>query len=85
MIHWQTVSGCIALLLIAVLWRDISRRRRRKLPPGPRPLPVLGNVFSIPRRDMGAGFRELSKKHGEQGREASFQRHVLTTLSTAVS
>ncbi|KAM5546017.1 hypothetical protein V8D89_000143 [Ganoderma adspersum] len=65
MITWHTVSGCIALLLIALLWRDIGQRRRRTLPPGPRPLPILGNVFSIPRRDMGAGFRELSKKHGD--------------------
>ncbi|KAI0644223.1 cytochrome P450 [Trametes meyenii] len=35
------------------------------LPPGPRPLPILGNVLDFPKSHPGRGFRELSEKFGD--------------------
>ncbi len=39
-------------------------RRKARLPPGPKPIPIIGNVLDMPRRHFGREFAELSKKHG---------------------
>ena len=53
---------------IAAVFATISRgnRRRRGLPypPGPRPLPVIGNLLDIPKRFSWIAYNQLSKKHG---------------------
>ncbi|KAI0763593.1 cytochrome P450 [Trametes elegans] len=44
-------------------WR--ARTRGRPLPPGPRRLPVLGNMLSIPTWKPWLGFRDISARYGE--------------------
>ena len=41
-----------------------ARRGCRPLPPGPRPLPVLGNLLDIPKRHPWRGYKEYSKQYG---------------------
>jgi hypothetical protein len=44
--------------------RDRQRRRGLPYPPGPRPLPLVGNLFDIPNEFSWLTYVDLSKKHG---------------------
>ena len=42
-----------------------ARTRGRPLPPGPKPLPVLGNIFNMPRSRQWIAYRDLGRVFGE--------------------
>jgi hypothetical protein len=44
--------------------RVYQRRGRLPYPPGPRPLPLVGNLFDIPKELSWLSYVQLSKKHG---------------------
>jgi hypothetical protein len=44
--------------------RDYQRRRGLPYPPGPRPLPLIGNLLDIPKEFSWLAYTQLSKKHG---------------------
>jgi len=44
--------------------RDYQRRRGLSYPPGPRPLPLIGNLLDIPKEFSWLAYTQLSKKHG---------------------
>ena len=54
------ISSLVAFLAI----RDYQRRKGLPYPPGPRPLPLIGNLFDIPREYSWLSYTQLSKKHG---------------------
>ena len=54
------VSSLAAFLAI----RDHQRRRGLPYPPGPRPLPLVGNLLDIPKEFSWLSYTHLSKKHG---------------------
>ena len=43
--------------------RDL--RRGRACPPGPRPLPNIGNLLDIPKESSWLAYADFSKKYGE--------------------
>ena len=53
-----------ALVLILLSSRRWSRHRRR-LPPGPKPLPLLGNLLDIPKEQPWVKYKEWAKQYGE--------------------
>jgi|SRR6266851_369479 len=55
------------LLFLAAIRAARDRQRRRGLlyPPGPRPLPIIGNVLDIPKRFAWLAFSKFSKKYGD--------------------
>ncbi|XP_021108742.1 cytochrome P450 2C55 isoform X3 [Heterocephalus glaber] len=55
------VLGLSCLLLFS-LWRQSSGRR--KLPPGPTPLPIIGNILQIDITDISKSFTNFSKAYG---------------------
>ncbi|KAF8140771.1 cytochrome P450 [Mycena galopus ATCC 62051] len=45
----QITVLCVSVLCVAILWGITSRRRSKlPLPPGPRRLPLVGNLFDVP-------------------------------------
>ena len=42
----------------------LARRRASRLPPGPAPLPLIGNALDFPRRHLGLEFLEMTKRYG---------------------
>ena len=54
------VSSVVVFLAI----RDYQRRQGLPYPPGPRPLPLIGNIFDIPKEFSFLSFIQLAKKHG---------------------
>uniref|UniRef100_A0A8C5QBP1 Cytochrome P450 n=1 Tax=Leptobrachium leishanense TaxID=445787 RepID=A0A8C5QBP1_9ANUR len=54
--------GLISFLLIYTLWN--SMRRNNKLPPGPTPLPLIGNLLQIERGQLVNSFMKFSKQYG---------------------
>jgi hypothetical protein len=66
MLSLTTVVDLLVLLSFAFalsVIRDL--RRRRGCPPGPRPLPIIGNLLDIPKESSWLAYAEFSKKYGE--------------------
>ncbi|XP_052028332.1 cytochrome P450 2C11 [Apodemus sylvaticus] len=52
----------LSCLLLLSLWRQNSGRG--KLPPGPTPLPLVGNILQIDVKDIGQSIKKFSKVYG---------------------
>ncbi|XP_035315493.1 cytochrome P450 2C29 isoform X1 [Cricetulus griseus] len=52
----------LSFLLLLSLWRQ--KTERGKLPPGPTPLPLIGNFFQIDVKNIQKSFTKLSKVYG---------------------
>ena len=52
------------LPLIIVLYRTIKNHSQLPYPPGPKGLPILGNVFDLPASDQWVTVQEWGKKYG---------------------
>ncbi|XP_052028327.1 cytochrome P450 2C18-like isoform X3 [Apodemus sylvaticus] len=52
----------LTCLLLLSLWRQNSQRRN--LPPGPTPLPIIGNILQIDLKDISKSLRNFSKVYG---------------------
>uniref|UniRef100_A0A494B9A4 Cytochrome P450, family 2, subfamily c, polypeptide 69 n=1 Tax=Mus musculus TaxID=10090 RepID=A0A494B9A4_MOUSE len=53
---------CLSFMLLLSLWRQ--RSARRNLPPGPTPLPIIGNYHLIDMKDIGQCLTNFSKTYG---------------------
>ncbi|XP_074092457.1 cytochrome P450 2C23-like [Macrotis lagotis] len=53
---------CISFLVFMSLWR--KDYKGRKLPPGPAPLPIIGNMLQLDMKDLSMSLCKLSEKYG---------------------
>ncbi|KAI9058207.1 cytochrome P450 [Trametes sanguinea] len=83
---WIPVAASIALFFYVrslVIWR--SRTRGLPLPPGPAPLPVLGNLLDIARCEyQWTGYKSLCSQYGDMVYLNVLGRHVLIVGSPRV-
>jgi hypothetical protein len=54
----------VSSLVVFLAIRDYQMRRGLPYPPGPPPLPLLGNLFDIPKEFSWLSYSQLSKKYG---------------------
>jgi hypothetical protein len=67
MVPPTTIINLFALISLFVLLlsiRDYRRRRGLLFPPGPRPLPLIGNLLDVPNKFSWLTYTELSRKYG---------------------
>ncbi|KAI0066626.1 cytochrome P450 [Artomyces pyxidatus] len=66
--HLSIVVDSLALLALVLLLVAFDQRRKRqtfRYPPGPKPLPILGNLFDVPKESSWLKYTEWSKTYGE--------------------
>lgn len=59
---WSSIAGLVLLVTIGVLIHDVILWKR--MPPGPQPLPFIGNKFDVPKRHPWIQFQEWSRQYG---------------------
>lgn len=83
---WDTMPNVdlaffVAVALLAAAWtlhRRLSRNTKGlPLPPGPKPYPVIGNLFDVPRVAAWKGFSNWSDTYGE----SSYERLLVVPAS----
>ncbi|XP_045710468.1 cytochrome P450 2C18-like [Phyllostomus hastatus] len=54
---------CLSCLLLLSLWKQSSGKG--KLPPGPTPLPIIGNMLQLDAKNISQSLRHLSKVYSQ--------------------
>lgn len=58
-------------ILLVFIWKSFINNiwkysRRLPYPPGPKPLPIIGNLYDVPADPQWIGYHHLSQKYGER-------------------
>jgi len=67
MTYLSSIPDVLAVLFLLVVVRAVRDYRRRgglPYPPGPRPLPIIGNLLDIPKQSSWLAYSKLSETHG---------------------
>ncbi|KAI0800113.1 CyP450 monooxygenase [Fomes fomentarius] len=70
-------SFVIALLVLTAVIGFISRRNGVRLPPGPTPLPFIGNIFDVPKSMSAKEYDRLCQTYGEIVHLDALGQHII--------
>ncbi|KAI0734030.1 cytochrome P450 [Fomitopsis betulina] len=73
----MTTTVPLLLVAIAVFLLFFSKRRQHTLPPGPKPLPFIGNVHQLPAVDQHKTFAQWGAQYGDVVFVKFFQQPVI--------
>ncbi|XP_036590329.1 cytochrome P450 2C23-like [Trichosurus vulpecula] len=59
-----STAALLAFVLFLTLSLWMQGLKRGKLPPGPTPLPLIGNILQLNLKNMAASFSQMAKKYG---------------------
>ena len=65
MFEWTNTELMIFTVITLITWYCVRSRRPRCYPPGPFPLPVIGNFYNIKDGDMLGAVRRLRIQYGD--------------------
>ena len=71
------------LLAVTVAIRS-HRKTTSRLPPGPKPLPIVGNILDIPRDPQWMGYASLAKKYGVSCNSRWFGLHLMVKIGDMI-
>jgi hypothetical protein len=60
----QNASLAVVSVIFYLTVRSYVTSRRKPLPPGPRGLPLVGNVLDVPKTQEWLAFMEMARKYG---------------------
>ena len=61
---WLPWFAVIATIGAVIVHEVCYRLKGVRFPPGPKPLPFIGNVLDMPRKHLGRDFTNLVKRYG---------------------
>ncbi|KAI9433755.1 cytochrome P450 [Lactarius indigo] len=81
---WIPIVDCLVaslFLYLSITLHDHRRRRGLPYPPGPPPLPAIGNILDVPKRSAWVAYGAMAKKYGDVVCLQVFG-HVVVVLSS---
>ncbi|GJJ13366.1 hypothetical protein Clacol_007618 [Clathrus columnatus] len=75
--HEGVIAACFFTLYLLVISRLRSPPTTLPYPPGPKPLPILGNALDLPRRNPQQKYRQWRQHYGEIVHLTAAKQHIL--------
>ena len=64
MMSWTPFAVFFLLLIVKLIRDQISYLRNGRYPPGPKPKPLIGNMFDFPIEEASEVYMEWGRKYG---------------------
>lgn len=61
----SVLTACVCLLIALFFWFRKSKASFASLPPGPKPVPLLGNVFDLTTKELWLPASQWAKQYGQ--------------------
>jgi hypothetical protein len=62
---WAYTVGAVSAVFVFGWLARRTRRNGRVLPPGPKPLPLIGNLLDMPKEKVWETYRKWNERYGD--------------------